>query len=606
MEKQFKAWQQVTENFFVVLNLQKVTICLVVLGLLGYANAIFHPFVHDDVVFIQNNPLIGRWDNLAAYFLEPVSMEGARAAVNPYYRPLLEVIYKVEFFFFRLNAHGYHLVNILLHIINAILFFRVLTYFLKEKKVSFVAAVLFLLHPVQTESVSCISGISNLVFALLCLLSFIFYLQARESRNKRSQVSSYISSLAFFIMALLAKEQAIVLPALIFLFEWVFYRSEKKDFGKTVFCVGGFLAVAAGYFILRKFILGTFSTSFLDYPEELWLRIRIIPKTLLDYLAILFVPVDLHYYRSIDILQFSWRSMAGIVAVLAGIIAIFKIVSKEYRLILLFALGWFFIWILPVLNIMPLIIEYSSIMTSEHFLYLPLGGFVLFMVATLKYLSDTFLKERSQNIFSIFFIVVVLIFLGATIKQNTYWRGEIPLFERTLKFQGQLGRVHTLLAKAYYSAGEYDKALDEYLKALNIMQEYAAKAKLKGKEGIYDIFLRDVYRGSGQCYAAQQNMQQAIEEYSKALVIDPGDGDSYASLGSAYFSLKNTAKAKECFKQAIQLQPRNIWAMNNLALCYVQEEKSGDAQEWLHKALEINPDFKPARRNLEILLRSKQ
>ena len=121
------------------------------LGLLVYFNAVAHPFVHDDVVFVQMNPNIARWDNLGDSFLSPGIPFASSKIVTPYYRPLLEIFYRLQYFVFGMNPAGFHLFNVLLHILNAFLVFLLFVRLRLKRDWAFAAALIFLVHPVQSQ-----------------------------------------------------------------------------------------------------------------------------------------------------------------------------------------------------------------------------------------------------------------------------------------------------------------------------------------------------------------------------------------------------------------------------------------------------------------------
>ena len=133
---------------------------LVVLAGAGYWQAVGNPFVHDDVVFILENPQVRDLSTATQVFTKSSITEGTFAFANPYYRPFLDIAYRLEFFFFGTSPAGYHVVNILLHILNAIMV-MFLTLRLTppgRPAFAFCVAALFLVHPLQSEAVACISG----------------------------------------------------------------------------------------------------------------------------------------------------------------------------------------------------------------------------------------------------------------------------------------------------------------------------------------------------------------------------------------------------------------------------------------------------------------
>ena len=582
-------------------KIQRVVGIFFFLSVLAYANAITHPFVHDDVVFIENNPSIQNWNNLHEVFVHPLLKKGSTTIVNAYYRPFLEVVYKIEYVFFQGNPHGYHIINILLHILNGILVYMFLSALLGDKLLSFWAGLLFLIHPIQTEAVACISGISNLLFSLFCLLSLILY--RRGVAEKRGN-KAYGFSLLFFLLALLTKEQAIILPFLILLCEYCFFSSYGQKNIVRFWRFSGFFGTIFLYFLWRKLILGV-SLPAIKGNHELWLRVLSIPGTLLSYFRIIIFPVDLRYYRCTDILTPTFFPIIFLV-ILAGFLAIvIQSLSLQHRKIAIFGVGWFFITLLPMLNIAPLIVEYSFIMTAEHFLYLPLVGFLLAFLAVGKnYPGKEIQKTNEPKKFAlVFFILFILITL--TVKQNSYWRGEIPLFERSLKFEKKLGRLHILLARSFYFNHQNKEAIVQYAKALEIIKGYAQKARQTTAESFYLNFIKEIHFDLAHCYEAMNDFENAIAEYQEALKVCPKDTTVLNNLGAAYLYLSHLDKAMEYFRQAVSFNSQDTMALNNLALCYVQEKNFEEAKTLFKKVLTIDSHFVSARFNLEKLEREQ-
>src|SRR3989338_2940735 len=140
----------------------QVFLILLTVGLLTFGQTLFYPFVHDDVVFIKNNPSIANLTNLSSLFIRPSTAQALFPEANAYYRPLLEIFNRLQYRVFHFNSMGYHAVNVGLHILNSFLVYLLAGWFTKRVFLSFAAAVLFLVHPVQPEAVACVSGNSNL------------------------------------------------------------------------------------------------------------------------------------------------------------------------------------------------------------------------------------------------------------------------------------------------------------------------------------------------------------------------------------------------------------------------------------------------------------
>lgn len=585
------------------LKFSKIVALLCLLGFLAYVNAIFHPFVHDDIIFIRDNPYIKDWTNPSAFFTHPSVPDKGLSLVS-YYRPLLEIFYRLQYFLFGANPYGYHLFNILIHILNGILAYLAVFLLIDKKSLALGTAALFLVHPVQTEAVACIVGISNLIFSLFCFSSLILYVLARKKYRGKQAVGAYILSLAMYILGLLSKEQAVVLFFLFVLYEFCF-SSEGKEVKRSRYLrLSGILAVTLGYFFLRKLILGGTVVDFNAASLELGLRVFSIPSTVFQYLKILVFPVGLHYYRCTDIL-----APFGVPAIFLGLIlgavagAVF-LMKGEQRRWAIFGLGWFIFSLAPTLNIVPLVVEYSSIMSSEHFLYFPLFGFLIFSLAVFTYFWKRLLKEKGAAAGWFLCGVIVFVFTVVTIKQNTYWQNEITLFKRTLQFEPKLGRVHILLARAYYFNGQAQHAVVEYYKALEIMQGYLGQVSAREPRKFYLQFIKEIHCDLAHSYEAQKDFARVIDEYKQALSVDPADSLVHNNIGAVYLYLKDIPRAMAYFNQALSVNGTDVMAMNNLAICYIEKKEFDKAHYWLKKAVETDARFQPARGNLEKLISS--
>lgn len=592
--------------FFERLKFRQIVFIFLAVGLISYANAIFHPFVHDDVALIQNNPQIASWKDLSSYFLKTDSVKDVAPIVNAYYRPFLEIFYKIEYVFFGASPYGYHFLNVMVHIANSLLIYGMTFLLSHRKSLAMSVAILFLVHPVQVEAVACISGISNLLYAFFCLLSALLYILSDQNKTKPTAMMFYVLSLCFFVLALLTKEQAIILPLLIFLYEFYFLKTKDGSLARAVLRWSAMGILTFGYLIYRKLILASALPSLLGHPQEFYLRLLSIPKTLLTYFTILVVPINLHYYRCLDILQFSILPVCVLGFVAVAVIYGLSLLSCDDRKFAVFGLGWFFLTLLPVLNIVPLIVEYSFIMISEHFLYFPICGFLIFVMLMFGRFSGAIFKEKAFRANAVFLCVLVPVFMGTTIKQNSYWRGEIPLFERTLRFQKNIGRIHVLLARAYYYQGEFDKAVDRFYAALDIIKGYASKTKEESAQRFYIGLIKGIHFDLAHCFEAKRDFKSALQQYQQAVILDPFDSVLCNSLGAAYLNLNRLNLAISSFQRAIELDPFNIMAMNNLALGYISQKEFKKAEALLHRALEINPNFQGAKQNLEQLQKSEE
>lgn len=577
-----------------------VFILLIVFGLLAYANAIFHPFVHDDLVFIRYNPRIHELNNWGEFFLRSPDSTAISPLVNAYYRPVLEIVYRLEYRLFGFNPAGYHLVNVLLHIINSMLVYALAGRFIRRSSLALGAAVLFLLHPVQTEAVACISGISNLLAALLglgCLLLLC-------DESSRGWTWKNWAASGLFVLGLFTKEMLIILPAVVVLYKWCWGRRYPSWKATGGLVIGAFL-----YLSWRTLIIGRSLPGLFDYPQELFLRLLAIPQTLLMYLRIIFWPLDLHYYRSVDVARHSAGDIVLWVIMLALFGALVRwLCQQDWRTacrqnapVFVWGGGFFLLTLLPVANILPLIHEYSLIAAFDHFLYWPSVGLFIALAAGVDHLAGVYLQERKENVLKILLLIFIAVATGLTVYSNTFWRGEVALFERTVRFEPDLARARILLGKAYYFNRDYTQAIREYEAALVIMQRYHQQTKLIAARDFYQRFINEIYFDLAHCYEARADWAKSNEMYFRSLEGDPSQVQLHNNIGVNYLRMNDLARAREHFQRAVDFNPRDVMALTNLAVCIIEENDPARGAKILEKVLVIDPAFVPARQNLDRL-----
>jgi Flp pilus assembly protein TadD len=201
---------------------------------------------------------------------------------------------------------------------------------------------------------------------------------------------------------------------------------------------------------------------------------------------------------------------------------------------------------------------------------------------------------------------VILIFAFMTRVQSRYWQGEIPLFQRTLKFHPNFGRVRLLLAKAYYFKGDYPGAISEYQKALATMEGYLNKTKGTSAEGVYRFYAKEIHFELAHCYEQLGKFDEAMIQYKEAQQLDPRDVDIDNNLGIDYLYLQKNGEARACFQKVLQSKPNHIMALNNLAFCYLKEKNFQEAEKILNKALAFDPASSLTQKNLTEVLKAKK
>jgi len=470
----------------------------------------------------------------------------------------------------------------------------------QKRGVAVGSAVLFLVHPVQTEAVACVSGVSNIVFTLLCLSSFYWYLRSARDQGRGGHA---LLALALFALALLSKEQSVVLPVLIILYEICFTDRSEIMSSKRWMTIGAFLFVLVGYFVLRAIVAGSMVQLTSENSAVYFKILMSIPRSILDYLNIIFFPRDLHYYRSQDYLQPQLIPIMAFVTLLIGLIWLARRMPKPYKQWTVFGAGWFFISLLPVSNIVPMSNEYSLILTAEHFLYMPVIGVILGVIAVWCHWAARSNQAAKQKAGVILLSVIAAVFVALTMKQNAYWRGEIPLFERTLKYEQGFARVHFLLSQAYANEGRNEDAVVEGQKALTVMQSYLDKVQHPKVREFYLGFVKSIHHLLGQSYDRLGDGDRSLGHFKETLKLDPNNLMIEHTVAFAYVKVRDYRSAVKHLEHIIRLDENNLMARNTLAICYQEIGETAKAEVQLRKIIELDSRSGSAKRNLEAFLK---
>src|SRR5260221_1540919 len=222
---------------------------LLFLALLVYCNTLLNGFVYDDHFQVEQSPYVHSFKYVDKILTTTVwSFQGLEGKTN-YYRPLMILGFLVCNKVFQAYPFGFHLVNVLLNCVVVWLVFLACSTLLLDEIVALVAAAIFALHPIHTEVVAWIAAVTELEMAIFYLASFIFFLRL-DSLPPKERRTSGILMCACFALALLSKEQAVILAVLTTIYEH-FYRSDREttNWKTKVYRYGGVWVIAAVYLV---------------------------------------------------------------------------------------------------------------------------------------------------------------------------------------------------------------------------------------------------------------------------------------------------------------------------------------------------------------------
>ncbi len=551
---------------------------IVFLVFLVYANALVNGFVYDDGALIVNNPFLGSWKYLGRIFTTTL-FAGAGYA-SRYYRPLQLFTFLTDYSVWKLNPFGYHLTNIVLHALCALLVFFLLRRLLGNARVAFITAGLFAVHPINTQAVTYVSGRADPLGAGLMLASLLFYLAGRDPDGKKA--GRWLAfSLATFALALLVKEIALILPLALLLLDVTFpVPAGKKGFFRRYL---PFIVVAAIYLFIRQRVIAGVELPPSPGPPPLDIRLFTLPRIVLLYLGLLFLPLNLHIERDVS---FS-RSLLepSVILPLAGLAVIVYFFIRSFRRErpVFFAGAWFFLFLFPSFNVIPLVAP-----VAEHWLYLPaIGLYLLAGLAVDRLLAG---NRKSRSFVTMAALAVLFAFYSSlTVRRNRDWKDNFTFYRETLRHNPLSFRAHTGLGLVYRTAGRLDEAIAEYQTALQIKPDYPeARINL------------------GSAYFQKGMFAEAAAAYTAALKLGQHRNEIYINLGNSYAAWGKPAEAIEIYRESLKLNPVQSEAHFRLGIVYHQQNLFTEAEAEYQKALALRPDYPAALNNLGCLYVEKK
>lgn len=529
---------------------------IVLVGFLIYANVLKGQFLLDDEYIIQHNLFIRTWQNLGKIFSSSILQGSDRP--SSFYRPLQIISYTLDYAFWKFNVVGYHLTNVFLHIATALLIFWFLNILFHSVFLSFIASLFFVIHPIHTEAVSYISGRADSLATVFIFLALIFYLKLLQNYS----LLNLLIMLASYILALLSRESALILPLLVLVYHFVFRRKlEGKFFG--------LLLSVAGIYVFFRFTLLRFLLEVTPSKSALLERLPGFFLGLVEYLKLLVWPFRLHMEYGTKLFPFAHPQVfIGLLIFLLLIIAGF--IQRKRWPLFSFAVLWFFVALVPFSNLYPL-----NAYMAEHWLYLPSLGFFLILGAGL----DILYKRKSTSNLSFVLAACLAVFFSIlTVRQNGYWNNPLSFYQRTLKFAPDSSISYCNLGRIYEKAGRRQEAIEAFKKAIEV-----------------DPVQPNAYSNLAVIYSDMGQKQEAIANFEKAVKYSPQDSMLWNNLGAAYSEVGNWEQAITALKKAIELNPHVVGSYYNLALIYNRLGRKHEADELLKKIQEINPDFQPQR-----------
>jgi tetratricopeptide (TPR) repeat protein len=578
-------------------------VALIVLTLLAYIPAMRGGFVWDDDAYVTKNPLLTAPDGLRRIWF---SLDSPSQ-----YFPLVYTTFRFEHAIWGLDPLGYHIVNVLLHAINALLVWTLL------RRLSipgaWLAGAIFALHPVHVESVAWITERKNVLSTLFYLLAILAWLRF-TAKSTVHPWRHYGLAIGLYALALLAKTMACTLPAALVLVLWL--QKEKVDRRRwaqvTPFVLMG-LAMGLVSIWWEKHHQGTAGPEFALVPMQ---RILIASRALWFYLGKLVWPSRLTFsYPRWEIDPSEAAQYVWLAACLVAAAALWHWRRAIGRGTIA-GLVFFAAALAPMLGFISLYtFRYSFV--ADHYQYVASIG----LIAIAASIIAGFVK---QNRVRAAVSLILLVLLGSlTWRQGYAYRDAETLWRDTIAKNPTSWMAHNDLGIVLADQGRLDEAMAEYKKALRIKPDHAnaminlgAAMQTQGKLGDAIRWYSKALRGRpdfaegyyylGIALGAQGKLGEAVRHYSEAVKINPYYVSAYVNLGSALAQQGKTDQAIRNYSRALKIDPYNAEAHYNLGVVLLSLDNSGEAKEHFERALETKPDYAEAHTNLGNVLAAER
>lgn len=533
-----------------------------------YFNALNNDFIFDDNFLIVKNLYIKNISLIPKLFKTDIFhfQHPEDSSLGIYYRPLQALSYSFDYFFWKLNPSGYRLVNIVIQSINGLLLYLLICLIFKDKILALLSAIFFCIHPIQVSDVTFISVRAVLLetlFMLLSLITLINYFLYQRRIN-------YFLSILSFILALLFREGALLLPLFIVACAIILGIDKKRLF----FNLLPFIFVCIAYLLLRSqfipcdkfYITNVFSLKRLgDFFHYLgyYFQQLILP---IAFQAILF--------KNYIIFKFILFTLT------IALIAFFLIKAIIFKnKIAVFGFIFYLLGLLPIIKLLDTIPYFGTIL-SEHYAYIASIGFCVLISYFILILHSHF--KMAANVL---IVIIISIYSTLTVVNNTNYKDELTFYNHILTTDEKHTFIRINLGTLYYEKKNYDEAIKQANLVLTVQPD-----------------AWDAYLLLGNVFKDKGNLNKAMELYKKTLILYPRSSEAFNNIALIYKAWGRDKEAYESFKKALQINPEFLMALRNFIDFLIEKRLYVEVIPFCEKILELSPEDVDARIRIGIIL----
>ena len=488
---------------------------LLLLGMFVYGLSLFNGFVWDDEEQVVNNLAIQSLSNIPYLFSQSTFNTGGGAGMGGmYYKPMMPLFFTLIHAFSGLNAWGYHLVQVFLHIVNSYLIYLIFFRFSQKKGLAAFLSVIFLVHPGNVESVVYVSGLQDVLFMFFGLLAFIWVLKKKILVEK-----DWLVIFVLLLLSLLSKETGVLFLFALGLYLGFYQKTELKTYFR-------FLSILVSLYLLLRFGLAGVGLNENKLSPimlaDFFTRMQTVPQIIFYYLRLIFFPLNLAISQHWVVTQITWTKFYLPLIVDAVFFLGLLYLCLKYKRGSLWFFSLLFVLSLGMHSqIIPL-----DMTVSERWLYFPLFAFLGILLVIIK---D---RKNQETTLSIVGLVIILLFSIRTLVRVPDWRDGLTLYQKDEPLASGNFDFENNLGVYLHRAGKYEQALPHYVRSTEIAPHWWTNWNNLGVS----------YQMNGQEKKAEQAFLKAMKNGDYYLAYE-----NYASLllkQKRYPELKKFLKEK--------------------------------------------------------------
>jgi protein O-mannosyl-transferase len=569
---------------------------------LPYANTLLNSFVYDDVTQITHNPYLASVHHLREILSTTVwSYVGAEGVTN-YYRPMMTLGYLVCYQLFGPVAYEFHLMNVVFDAAVVVMLFAVTRRLSGDRTLAFVAALLFALHPIHSESVAWIAAVTDIELAFFYLLTFFLFLGlARNEPSLGRRLVRQGLLAGSFVLALLSKEQALTLPFLAAVYEHL-YRDDRARTSalEKLSRYGSLWLLGGAYLLFRVRVFGALAPASATPKFTRWEAAVSAVALIGQYARKLVWPAHLSvfYVFHQSATPLDARVVVGFVTLLILAAAWLVLLRRGWTASVeddgrtvqaartaSFGVVWLLATLAPVLNVRWMPVNAFA----ERYLYLPSVGFCWLAAWVWTVLWRTASKREPMSVagespaaprpalpclaLAAALGLLAALAIARIVTRNRDFRDEVTLFTRTLETAPDAYPIRNNLGVVYWSQGD----------AVDAEREWRESLKLAPGSMI-------ILNNLGMVCAGQKRYAEAVSFYQRAIRLKPDYTDPHLNLGIAYEEMGLKKQAESEYAIAVKLSPLNIDARNRLGKLYLDAARLRDAEPQFLESVKSQPN----------------